>query len=48
MNRDKLYKKVYNELDLRISKGYKGINLESIQIFIDEYLEELEIKEEKQ
>ena len=45
--KQQLYQKVYNELNLRISKGYVGINLELINEFIDVYLEVLEINEKK-
>ncbi len=38
--REKVKKKVYAELMLRISKGYKGINLD----LMDKYLEELLIE----
>lgn len=41
--KSELHKKVYNELNLRISKGYVGIDLSLIDKLIAEELKELEI-----
>ncbi|PIN91797.1 hypothetical protein COU56_04590 [Candidatus Pacearchaeota archaeon CG10_big_fil_rev_8_21_14_0_10_31_9] len=41
--KSKIKKIVINELKLRISKGYKGINLDLIDVTIDKKLKELKL-----
>lgn len=41
--REKLLNRVINELQIRISKGYKNIDLTLAETFVDEELKELKI-----